>query len=387
VGIRGRLLLVFALWLTVTPWLALGALAALEGGGLARSDLLLVGVSILAMTPLGFILWFVLGAEFVRPVEYLTAAMRRSAEGKPPDTRVLRYGNRRDQLGQLVRGWLRIEGKLAELNQEREMTTQVLGEFLVARRIQTSMLPRALSAENLEVAARTVAAEEVGGDYYDVLPTEDGAWIGIGDVAGHGLHAGMIMLTVQSAVSALTKAHPAATPKEILGLLNEVIYENIHHRLEVQEYVTLSLIRFYKDGRMLVAGAHEDIVVYRARERRCEILPTEGTWVGVINDIREFTTDASHTLEDGDLMVLFTDGVTEAPDDGGAPFGFERLSETVAAVGDRSVHEIVDHVVEQVTTWAPRRPDDLSVMALRFRKATRMRKFTSSIMQAIQPHE
>src|SRR5205814_8144437 len=96
------------------------------------------------------------------------------------------------------------------------------GEMAVARRIQTSMLPRTLNARGLEVSARTLAAEEVGGDYYDVLPTADGAWIGIGDVAGHGLPAGIIMLTIQSAIAALTQDRPDAAPKQILAPANRL---------------------------------------------------------------------------------------------------------------------------------------------------------------------
>lgn len=240
------------------------------------------------------------------------------------------------------------------------------GEMAVARRIQTSMLPRTLTAEGLEVSARTLAAEEVGGDYYDLRPTADGAWIGIGDVAGHGLPAGIIMLTIQSAVAALTQDKPNADPKAILDVLNRVIYENIHHRLEIYEFVTLSLIRFFRDGRLVVAGAHEDIIVYRSRSGRCDTLPTSGTWIGVVDDISSVTTDAEYRLEDGDVMVLYTDGVTEANDRGGEPFGFARLCETVTAVGREPTEKIVAHVMDRVMAWSPTRADDVSVVALRY---------------------
>jgi PAS domain S-box-containing protein len=257
--------------------------------------------------------------------------------------------------------------ELKRLERDRLQKEQLQSEMDIARRIQSSMLPRTLSAEGLEVSARTLAAEEVGGDYYDVLPTEDGAWIAIGDVAGHGLPAGILMLTVQSAVAALTHDKPAAPPKDILCGLNHVIYENIHHRLEIHDYVTLSLIRFFRDGRMVVAGAHEDIIVYRHQEKRCETLPTNGTWIGVISDIRSFTEDATYHLRDGDVMVLFTDGVTEASDRSGNPFGFDRLCDAVAEVGEESTERIVDNVVARAKTWCPTPVDDLTVVALRFR--------------------
>ncbi|HXU83443.1 MAG TPA: PP2C family protein-serine/threonine phosphatase [Polyangia bacterium] len=240
------------------------------------------------------------------------------------------------------------------------------GEMKVARQIQTSMLPRTLNARGLEVSARTLAAEEVGGDYYDVLPTADGAWIGIGDVAGHGLPAGIIMLTIQSAIAALTQDRPGAGPKQILDPLNRVIFENIHHRLEIYEFVTLSLIRFFRDGRIVVAGAHEDIIVYRASTGRCDSLPTSGTWIGVVEDISSVTSDEEHRLEPGDVMVLYTDGVTEAEDGNGQAFGFERLTEAVAAMGREPTEQIVSHVMAAVKAWSPRLADDVSVVALRY---------------------
>jgi sigma-B regulation protein RsbU (phosphoserine phosphatase) len=240
------------------------------------------------------------------------------------------------------------------------------GEMAVARRIQTSMLPRTLTAQGLEVSGRTLAAEEVGGDYYDVLPTGNGAWIGIGDVAGHGLPAGILMLTIQSAIAALTQDRPEAGPKQILDPLNRVIYQNIHHRLEIYEFVTLSLIRFFRDGRLVVAGAHEDIIVFRARSGQCDTLPTSGTWIGVVDDISSVTSDVEHRLEEGDVMVLFTDGVTEAEDGGGRPFGIERLVEAITAMGREPTEEIVGHVMAAVKAWSPRLADDVSVVVLRY---------------------
>jgi phosphoserine phosphatase RsbU/P len=240
------------------------------------------------------------------------------------------------------------------------------GEMAVARQIQTSMLPRTLTAQGLEVSGRTLAAQEVGGDYYDVRPTHDGAWIGIGDVAGHGLPAGIIMLTIQSAIAALTRDKPDAAPKDILDPLNQVIYENIHQRLQIYEFATLSLIRFFLDGRLVVAGAHEDIIVYRARSGQTESFPTSGTWIGVVSDIKSVTVETEYRLEEGDVMVLFTDGVTEAADGRGRPFGFERLCAAVTDTGRQPTEQIVARVMDDVKTWSPRLADDVSVVALRY---------------------
>ncbi len=87
-------------------------------------------------------------------------------------------------------------------------------ELAIAHRIQTQMLPREIEVLGLECASAMRPADDIGGDYFDVLPAKRGAWIAIGDVAGHGLSAGLIMLLLQSAVASVSRAMPNATPKE-----------------------------------------------------------------------------------------------------------------------------------------------------------------------------
>src|SRR5690606_17839050 len=121
-------------------------------------------------------------------------------------------------------------------------------EMEIAARIQTSILPQDLAVPGLEVGARMVPATEVGGDYYDVIPQVDGAWIGVGDVAGHGLRAGLVMLMVQSAVASLVRERPGASPRDLVATLNVTIADNVRRRLQQDEHVTFSLLRYRRSG-------------------------------------------------------------------------------------------------------------------------------------------
>src|SRR5262252_1083322 len=154
-------------------------------------------------------------------------------------------------------------------------------EMEIASKIQTAILPNITprAVRGLEIAARMRPATEVGGDYYDVLPTEDGCWLGIGDVSGHGLPAGMIMLQAQSALEALITQSPNAQPGDLLNRLNQVMFENVRKRMKADEHMTLSLIRYHADGRFTVAGAHEEVLICRA-SGECVVLPVKGTWIG-----------------------------------------------------------------------------------------------------------
>jgi len=240
-------------------------------------------------------------------------------------------------------------------------------ELAIARRVQTSIQPRDLVVDGLEIAAVMIPASEIGGDYYDVLVKPDGAWLAIGDVSGHGLNAGLVMLMVQSAFLGITSATPTALPRDILCTLNDVLYDNIRTRLQQDDHVTLSLIRYTRDGRMVFAGAHEDILVCRRRSRRVDAIRTPGTWIGARKDIRRATVDAFLTLEDGDLMVLYTDGVTEAMNAEGKQFDIGRLVSAIEEVQDEAVERIRDHVLARVRGWMHRQDDDITLVVVRYR--------------------
>src|SRR5262249_485431 len=157
-------------------------------------------------------------------------------------------------------------------------------------KIQTSILPKEkqLAIKNLEIAASMDPATEVGGDYYDFLPIEaepGSCFIAIGDVAGHGLNAGLVMMMIQSIVSALVRSvGPEPSPRDMLQVLNAVMYENIRERLLQDEHATLSLLRYTPNGEIVWAGAHEDLLFCRAADGVCERIPTPGTWLGAMED-------------------------------------------------------------------------------------------------------
>ncbi len=126
-------------------------------------------------------------------------------------------GRRNDEIGDLARAFdvMRTAVRFRE--------EQLHKEIDLAQRIRTSLLPGDVAIPALDVGALMASASEVGGDYYDILPVTDGAWVGIGDVAGHGLDAGLIMLMMQSIVASLVARDPSATPSSIVCLLNEVL--------------------------------------------------------------------------------------------------------------------------------------------------------------------
>jgi sigma-B regulation protein RsbU (phosphoserine phosphatase) len=237
-------------------------------------------------------------------------------------------------------------------------------ELEIASRIQTSILPKHYDVAGLEIAARMIPASEVGGDYYDVFAMGDGCWVGIGDVAGHGLSAGLEMLMVQSVVSALVRHAPRAAPSEHVRILNQVLYDNIRERLGQDEHITLTLLR-YDAGVFTFAGAHEEILVCRAAGGPCEHIQTPGTWLGGMRDVSRVTKDSKLELAPGDLMALYTDGITEAMNAKGVQFGDERLTHILEENRTESAAVVRDRVIEAVQAWQDRQDDDISVVVIR----------------------
>jgi sigma-B regulation protein RsbU (phosphoserine phosphatase) len=241
-------------------------------------------------------------------------------------------------------------------------------ELEIAARIQTSILPKRYDVAGLEIAARMIPASEVGGDYYDVFAMGDGCWIGIGDVAGHGLSAGLEMLMVQSVIAGLVRHAPRASPSDHVRILNQVLYDNIRDRLGQDEHITLTLMR-YEDGVLTFAGAHEEILVARAAGGECEHIQTPGTWLGGMRDVSRVTRDSKLELAPGDLMVLYTDGITEAKNKQGQLFGDERLTRLLEDHRNEPVAAVRDRVIEAVLAWQSVQDDDISLVVIRRRPA------------------
>lgn len=239
-------------------------------------------------------------------------------------------------------------------------------ELDIARRVQTSIIPKTFAVPGLEIAALMEPAEEVGGDYYDVIPFQGGAWIAIGDVSGHGLDAGLIMLMVQSAALAVLSTDPFRSPREALGLLNAILFDNIRKRLGQDDYVTLCLVRYSVDGHIVFAGAHEDLIVVRGSTGLAEHIPTPGMWLAAKRDVTDVMKETRLQLDPGDLLVLYTDGVTEARTREGALFDLTGLTEAVLEVKDRSPAEIRDHVLARVCQFRARQDDDVSLFIARY---------------------
>ncbi|HLK90022.1 MAG TPA: SpoIIE family protein phosphatase [Polyangia bacterium] len=251
---------------------------------------------------------------------------------------------------------------------ERAERARLQHEIELAAGIQMGILPKSRGLARLEISASMVPATEAGGDYFDILPFDGGGWIGIGDVAGHGLHAGLVMMMLQSIISATTRDDPRASPAKVWAVLNAVLYENVRTRLGREEHATLTLIRYEDHGRLVFAGAHEDILIHRARRRTCEQIKTQGIWAGILEDVPPGTiSDQEFMLEPGDTILLHSDGVTEARNRGRQLFGLPRLRAAFERGAGLPLDDLRERIMGEVRGFMAEQLDDMTLVALRYR--------------------
>jgi serine phosphatase RsbU (regulator of sigma subunit) len=329
----------------------------------------MVATALLVLIPaLVWLAWRLVGSA-MRPVVTLSTASARVAKG---ELGVVVQEKADGEVAQLIESFNAMtrgleESQAARVESERRAAVApLLKEMEIAQRIQSSILPAPQKVPAYDIAARMVPVANMGGDYYDVRPLPDGGcWIGIGDVAGHGVTSGLVMLMVQSGISALLEHRPDLAPHEVLRAVNAFLQDNIRQRLHSDEHVTLSLFRFHPDGRVEMAGAHEDVVICRANGA-IERLETSGTWLGAIRDVSPFLRTTPFRLGVGDLLLLHTDGATEAPNGGRERLGLDRIAAELQRRAEAPTTEIRDALFELVLKWAPQPEDDVTLLVMRY---------------------
>jgi len=234
-----------------------------------------------------------------------------------------------------------------------------------ARIIQESFMPQAFPTDvggRFEVAARSIPAIHIGGDFYDFIEyDQDLLGLVIGDVSGKGVPAALYMARLVSDFRFYTRlTHDPATT---LTKMNEVLVERGRRGM----FVTLqyALLNLATSSVTLASGGHLPPLWVRERGARAEALAIlGGVPLGIVEGMAFEQQEFS--LQSGDLLVFFTDGVVEAKNRKGEQFGMERLRE-IARRALLSPQELVDAIVDSVAEFSHGAPqhDDITVMVLK----------------------
>jgi len=271
-----------------------------------------------------------------------------------------------------------IEKEFSLLVKLKKARDALWGEMELAKRIQTALLPQRKGAiRGFESAVTMLPAKEVGGDYYDIIETDAGdRWVAIGDVAGHGVDSGLIMMMAQASIMTVIQGNPSAQPLDVLSTTNRVIKEDIG-RLGANHYMTMMVIKL-EDDCMTVAGHHQDVLVYRSALGSVTSIPTRGTWLGIADQIETVMEVKRIEIGDNDVALFFTDGVTEGANSAGEMYGQERLQEVFARCADLPVEKALERILDDVRAFQADQEDDMTIILLRRIPRTGGRKTTRS---------
>ena len=236
-------------------------------------------------------------------------------------------------------------------------------ELMIAREIQKGLLPSVLpEIPGFQLSAANISSKQVGGDYYDVLTLPDGRFIiAIGDVSGKGSPAALLMANLQAAIRALV---PLGVPlAELTGRVNDLMCDNTGG----DKFVTFFWGAIDPATRTLsyVNAGHNYPYVYHA-DGTFERLDRGGMILGILKTAAPYE-EASVVCREGDALVLFTDGVSEAMSTRAEEYGEERLERVLARTVDLPAQEILDAIHKDVLLHASgaQQSDDITMMVVK----------------------
>jgi phosphoserine phosphatase RsbU/P len=287
-------------------------------------------------------------------------------------TEIQRYTNHlEDEVAARTKDLQDANSQITRLNDRlKSENVRLKAEVEVTRQLQQMILPKEhelANVEGLDIAGYMNPADEVGGDYYDVLQSNGVVKIGIGDVTGHGLESGVLMLMVQTAVRTLLASHET-DPTRFMSVLNRTIYDNVQ-RMNSDKNLTLMLVD-YEKGNVRLSGQHESAILVR-HTGETEVIDTLdlGFPVGLEENIADFVNYLDVRLLPGDVMVLYTDGIPEAANHSGERYGLERLVDSIQQSYNTNAAAIKDTILRDFDQFIAGRKlkDDVTFVVIKQR--------------------
>jgi serine phosphatase RsbU (regulator of sigma subunit) len=263
-------------------------------------------------------------------------------------------------VGFLVTGIAKHRARLvAEVRRQRD---EYEHDLILASQVQRRVLPKPFVCSNLELAAAMQPAQLLGGDYYDFYKiSEEVVDVVIADVSGHGAAASLLMPSL--AVALRLRARELDGPAAIIKDLDEVFRQITN----AATFVTMFYARFDQTRKTLqyANGGHNPPLLVRPKTGETLLLDAGGPIMGILPQAQFSNTVV--TLDQGDILTLFTDGVTEQENEAGDEFSINRLEQVVRSKETEPASALVTQISEAVSTFAGEKPqvDDLTVVVVK----------------------
>jgi len=238
-------------------------------------------------------------------------------------------------------------------------------ELQIAKTIQLGLLPSSFpEIAGFEIAGLCVPARQVGGDYFDILPSDEMLDLVIADVSGHNIGASLIMAETRTLIQA--SRDKVRNPATLLHDLNNFVFDDLSRTELFISMFYLSIGLTDKTLRYANAG-HNRPLLYRAASQTIAELDADGMIFGVRREVEFF--EEQSVLQAGDIILLYTDGITEAENQDGTFFGEQRLRDLLLELKEMPAQQIIDGLLEQVRIFSGSHNfnDDISVVIVKYR--------------------
>jgi phosphoserine phosphatase RsbU/P len=238
-------------------------------------------------------------------------------------------------------------------------------ELSVAREIQNSLLPKNPPTYiNYDISCYSETAKSVGGDYYDFILKENNLILAIGDISGKGMAAAIHMVQVQALFRHILDSH--SSPKDVLSLLND----NLINLFRPGTFFTINLASIKPDGSVQFCRAgHLPVMYFCRKEEKCINLTPKGIGIGLCRNgfFNNCLEEITIFPEQGDILVFFTDGITEAMNSYLMEYGEDRLKATVKNNAFKSAQGIKSAIIDSIKRFTVTAPvyDDITLIVLK----------------------
>ena len=238
-------------------------------------------------------------------------------------------------------------------------------ELEIAGSIQKKPLPRAFPEfDSVDIFTYSRPAKGVGGDYYNIIQVDESRIdVVIADVAGKGVPASLVMVMISTVLKNIIKSNYG--PKRIISFLNKFLCkESTLERYATLSYLSIDAVR---DTALYTNSGHSPLLMYKALKDKFEQVDTPGIPLGI--DAEQQYYQKQTGLDKGDIMMMFTDGITEAMNESNEMFGLERLRATVLETKDESAEVIGNTLLERIEMFAAgaEQHDDLTLIIVKKR--------------------
>lgn len=300
--------------------------------------------------------------DFVRPLRIILAEMQSLLTG---GVYKKIFTDRIDEIGVMAYFFNKVTEGFGQVSFDIKDRQRMLNELNLAAQLQRDILPQKVpDIPGLQIVAKTKPATEIGGDIFNFITIKDKTYIYIGDATGHGTIAGLVMTMVNSLITVFSDLNGSAY--EILVNVNKYLKK----WLKKSVYMTFVMLCWDHETQKItyVGAGHEHIIVYHSDSGECDAILSGGIALGMIPDNSKIIKEQELKCNDGDYVVLYSDGITEAKGKDGELYGLERLKNAVVEYAAQySADGVNYHIAKDVSVFMQgvEQRDDMTLIVIK----------------------